>query len=569
VLFNIFINDLMDGLEDVSGVVVPTGPMKDCMARATIKVAGALFADDAVGLSPTIPAAIKFCDRVTEWCGINEMQAGIKKCGIMEFRANLAAAPILTEDHPLRAALHLSGEALPLVTEYKYLGLGITPRLLVCDLVKTRLKLGAISVHQLLPFLTSSVLPVSMRWQVVRAVILPRLLYGAEVYGMNRELTNSMQTLLNKALKGIVQIKSARSTVPSAPLWAEFGIQPICALAAGRRARAYRKCFQLKTHIGQIIKEPLRSRCWTWSNGTGRWINRFCKKFFDRVATGVGVDATDWTVLEPIPLRDLIQASITLREQSIRREDPDRTTARATVTYFQGGYGGYQALTKGRVFCKPVDHRGIGLVLCCRIGSYPLVPLLVEVKRLPPYWRNKCPFCGRNAPETLHHLFFICSAWSRQRRKSGIMGTIVAINTLKVRLVAARAANQVAFDSLGISALSNEALAVSWILGGMHDRVWGVKGYMPRPPSSQQAEDPPPGGASSSSSDEGPAAPWGQLHRDARRAHLLRVGTFLILIAPLRGRRLSPLTVPPTQRLRGGGDGSGAPTTTTGQSLVR
>jgi hypothetical protein len=556
----------MDGLEDVSGVVVPTGRMAGCMAPATIKVAGALFADDAVGLSPTIPAAIKFCDRVTEWCGINEMQAGIKKCGIMEFLANLAAAPILTENHPLRGALHLSGEALPLVTEYKYLGLGITPRLLVCDLVKTRLRLGAISVHQLLPFLTSSVLPVSMRWQVVRAVILPRLLYGAEVYGMNRALTNSMQTLLNKALMGIVQIKAGRSTVPSAPLWAEFGIAPICALAAGRRARAFRKCFQLKTHIGQIIKEPLRSRCWTWRTGTVRWINRYCRQYFARIAAGVGVDPTDWTVLEPIPLRDLVQASITLREQSIRREHPDRTTALATITYFQGGYGGYQALTKGRVFCRPVDHRGIGLVLRCRIGSYPLAPLLVEVQRLPPYWRNKCPFCRRHVPETLHHLLFTCRSWRHQRRKSGIMGTIAAIIKLQERVVTARAANQAAFDSLGISALSNEALAVSWILGGMHDKDWGVRSYMPRPPSPQQAEDAPPGGASSSSSDEGSAA--GHCHQVGRRAHLLKVGMFLTLIAPLRGRRLGPLTEPPTQRLRGG-SGPGAPTTTTGQSLVR
>jgi hypothetical protein len=365
---------------------------------------------------------------------------------------------------------------------------------------------------------------------------------------------------------GIVQIKAGRSTVPSAPLWAEFRIAPICALAAGRRARAFRKCFQLKTHIGQIIQEPLRSRCWTWSNGTGRWINRFGKQFFARVAERVGVDPTDWTVLEPIPLRDLVQASITLREQSIRQEDPDRTTMQATATYFEGGYGGYQCLTKGRVFCKPVEHRGIGLVLRCRIGSYPVVPLLVEVKRLPPYWRNKCPFCERHVPETLHHLFFTCRAWRRQRRQSGIMGTIAAIRILVADLARIRTDDRVQFDSLGMSALSTEALAVSWILGGMHDRVWGVRSYMPRPPSPQQAEDDPTNGPSSSSSDEGTAA--GRRNQVVRRAHLLRVGSFLTLIAPSRRRRLSPLTEPPAQRLRGG-DGPGAPTTTTGQSLVR
>jgi hypothetical protein len=555
----------MDGLEDISGVVVPTGRRRDWL-RPTIKVSGALFADDAVGISPTILAAIKFCERVSAWCEINEMQVGIKKCGIMEVLSNLESAPILTEDHPHRVALHLSGQPLPLVTEYKYLGLGITPRLLIRDLVKSRLKLGAISVHQLLPFLTSSVLPLSMRWQVVRAVILPRLLYGAEVYGMNRDLTASMQTLLNKALKGIVRIYGGPSTVPSAALWAEFRIPPICALAAGRRARAFRKCFQLKTHIGQIIQEPLRSRCWTWSSGTVRWIKRYCAKYFDAVAGRIGVPHPhQWEQLAPLQLRDLVQASITLREQEIRRA-PSRSTGPATITYFGGGYAG-QALTKGRVNCKPVDHPGIGLVLRCRLGSYPTAPLLVEAKRLPPRFRNFCPFCERQEPETLFHMFFKCRAFRRQRRQSGIMGTIAAIKALLVRMVMEREADEAAFDSLGISALSDEALALSWILGGNHDKVWGVSGYMPRPPSPQQAEDDPPNGSSSSSSDEETAA-QGQRHMVEGRAHLLKVGSFLMLIAPSRRRALSPLTLPTTHYQRRG-EGSRAPATTAGQSLVR
>jgi hypothetical protein len=262
----------------------------------------------------------------------------------------------------------------------------------------------------------------------------------------------------------------------------------------------------------------------------------------------------------------LVVASIASREVAIRRRNMSRSTRLATVTYFDSGYKTH-VLTKARVFCKPVDHRGIGLVLRCRLGSYPTAQLLVEIQRLPPYFRNKCPFCRGREPETLYHLFFKCHAWNRQRRKSGIMGTIGALRTLNADWAELRTAQPVLADSLGMSALSDEALAVSWILGGNHGTKWGVSGYMPRPPSPQQAEDDPPDGASSSSSDEETAV--GRRNRIERRVHLLKVGMFLTLIAPSRRRRIGPPTGPTIQiRLRGG-HGPGAPTSSTGQSLVR
>ena len=53
--------------------------------------------------------------------------------------------------------------------------------------------------------------------------------YPTQVYGMNRALTNTMQTLINSALKAVLGIKAAHSAVPSAPLWQEFRLAPVCA----------------------------------------------------------------------------------------------------------------------------------------------------------------------------------------------------------------------------------------------------------------------------------------------------------------------------------------------------
>ena len=565
-LFNIFINDMMDGLEQRSGVQVPHGP-RDQWSHSDIYVAGALFADDAVGLSPTPEAAAVFCARVTTWCNIHEMEVGINKCGIMEFLPNPSDPPVLTETHPAWESLTLQDQPVPRVTDYKYLGLGITPTLDVAHMVKSRRRLGAVSVNQLLPFLHCSTLPVSMRWQVVQCVIIPRLLYGAEVYGMNRTLTDTMQTLVNRALRAILGAPVGASSVPSAPLWREFRTPPVCALAAARRARAYRKCFELTTTIGTTIRHPLKARRWTWSTGTVRWIRRYCAQYFPVVKSTVlsrRDQGKDWETLDAHSLRDLVQASIQHRETEIRK-NPRRATGRATITYLEGNYSD-RPLAVGRVFCSPRAHAGISQVMQCRIGCYPTAPVLVESTRLPDLYNTVCPSCRREAQETMYHLLFVCRAWRRQRRDSGLSDVIRAVEQLHRRWNRARTLHGPPdeVELLGTTRLPAEALALSWILGGRHDRRWGLHDYLPSAPTPRDAEVAPPPSPSSSAS-EGSGEVGGPTRQDEVRAHLLKVGEFLGMITPLRWRILSPLILP-TPRTIGRRQDTGAPASSTGQS---
>jgi len=107
----------------------------------------------------------------------------------------------------------------------------------------------------------------SMRLTVIRGVLFPRLLFGAEIYGMNRELTNRIQGLLNKAQTTIL---GDNMRTISVGLWAEMGLDPICAMAAARRARAFGQCGQLRTWVRELVNQPLQSRQWTWSIGIPR-----------------------------------------------------------------------------------------------------------------------------------------------------------------------------------------------------------------------------------------------------------------------------------------------------------
>jgi hypothetical protein len=203
-------------------------------------VAGALFADDAVSLSGDLRTVGLFCNRISEWTTENEMQVGIKKCGILEIRPDGVDSifDTLAEDDELRVGLKINGEPVPVVNEYKYLGLVLTSGLDVEQMVSKRLTLGRITVNQILPYLKCNTIAMSMRLRVVQAVVCQRLYYGAEVYGMNRKLTNTMQSLLTKCLRVIVgvHLKAGHRSSPTIPLWKECGLMPVCAVAAGLRA---------------------------------------------------------------------------------------------------------------------------------------------------------------------------------------------------------------------------------------------------------------------------------------------------------------------------------------------
>ena len=92
---------------------------------------------------------------------------------------------------------------------------------------------GRKTVYSLAPFLRCPVIPIADRMKVIQGVVLPRLLYGADLYGMCGSLTDAMQRLLNTALRSMLRVGSWK-TLSSYALWKEFGMKPVCALTAGR-----------------------------------------------------------------------------------------------------------------------------------------------------------------------------------------------------------------------------------------------------------------------------------------------------------------------------------------------
>ncbi|KAH9262032.1 hypothetical protein BASA82_000913 [Batrachochytrium salamandrivorans] len=113
-LFNLFINDILDG---VAPITVPGLP------RDTNPIRGLMYADDVAVFADSEQSLLTASTAIEQWANQWEMQFGVTKCGIISFTGHLA--PRL--DNPLDIRLH--GQLVSRVESYKYLGVLIDSKL--------------------------------------------------------------------------------------------------------------------------------------------------------------------------------------------------------------------------------------------------------------------------------------------------------------------------------------------------------------------------------------------------------------------------------------------------------
>jgi len=119
------------------------------------------------------------------------------------------------------------------------------------------------------PFMRNKHVPVPIKVAIVKGIVAPKLLYGAEAYGVCRRITNSMQVFMNETCRMVVGLNT-KASVPNAALWQEVGVSPICASAAALRTRAILKIGSLNTFVRELSTTPFRSRFWTRITGGGK-----------------------------------------------------------------------------------------------------------------------------------------------------------------------------------------------------------------------------------------------------------------------------------------------------------
>ncbi|KAH6563726.1 hypothetical protein BASA62_008345 [Batrachochytrium salamandrivorans] len=262
-LFNLFINDILDG---VAPITVPGLP------RDTSPIRGLMYADDVAVFADSEQSLLAASTAIEQWADQWEMQFGVAKCGIISFTGHLA--PRL--DNPLDIRLH--GQLVSRVESYKYLGVLIDSKLDHSAWLKQKRSALEHTISALHPVLANHQLTVNYRSRIFSAVVMGKAYYGLELVGGNKSHLAPLQTTINK---GIRLFTGARLSTAIGPLLVETGIGSLLTRSLVSRVRLLERSVTKRTPINAICSgtdndvftlnvqgQLVRSQRWFWSRRT-------------------------------------------------------------------------------------------------------------------------------------------------------------------------------------------------------------------------------------------------------------------------------------------------------------
>ncbi|KAH9247923.1 hypothetical protein BASA81_014467 [Batrachochytrium salamandrivorans] len=262
-LFNLFINDILDG---VAPITVPG------LSRDTTPIRGLMYADDVAVFADSEQSLLAASTAIEQWAIQWEMQFGVAKCGIISFTGHLA--PRL--DNPLDIRLH--GQLVSRVESYKYLGILIDSKLDHSAWLKQKRFALEHTISALYPVLANHQLTVNYRSRIFSAVVMGKAYYGLELVGGNKSHLAPLQTTINK---GIRLFTGARLSTAIGPLLVETGIGSLLTRSLVSRVRLLERSVTKRTPINAICSgtdndvftlnvqgQLVRSQRWFWSRRT-------------------------------------------------------------------------------------------------------------------------------------------------------------------------------------------------------------------------------------------------------------------------------------------------------------
>ena len=387
-LFDIFINEILAECQELGVTVM--GLDKDR------NIVGLLYADDLVLICSNRHNLRDALGRIQAWGRLHEMTFGVRKCGIMGFGPQ-AREKVRSQEWTL------DGQVIPIVDKYDYLGIPFTSELDLSVIAEARAAKGRKALDAIRPLVGCLQIPILIRVNVVKALVVPVLIYGGELWGMNAERVVKPQQVLSEALRLLARLRVRSSLTSSATLGLEFGIPPISAMVAAARTRALRKFPQLRTVIADLVNFPPKSRHQTWVTGASRWLSRYCRPASTVLVPGAAAST----------VKDIVWSNYNQGAKS-----------KTCTLYLEKGFLG------GRKYLELATHnpslsRGVYWLCRLRVGAIWFASRLAAIGYIAQEYRNKCPFCNMIGAETTKHLLVVCDRWRQYRQE--YLGTILEL----------------------------------------------------------------------------------------------------------------------------------------------
>ncbi|KAK4522863.1 hypothetical protein GAYE_PCTG32G0753 [Galdieria yellowstonensis] len=201
-LFDLFINDLLEECR-LFGIRVVGLPESTMVGSTENRLPGLMFADDVVLLSPSRHCLEASMRKVSEYLTQLEMEVGASKCGVTVFHGCI--------DKVRRRQWQLQGKDIPVVEEYRYLGIDLNCNLDEGFTVRRQIQRYRQKLHMATPFLRNSRIPVDLRLRVVKSCLLPSLIWGSEWWGMHQLHAKRLSLVLNQTLRMVCGITYSRT----------------------------------------------------------------------------------------------------------------------------------------------------------------------------------------------------------------------------------------------------------------------------------------------------------------------------------------------------------------------
>ena len=367
-LFNLYINDILDDIEPVSVPGLREG------------LRGLMFADDTVILAKSREDLVEKLKYIRFWMEDNAMEVNPGKCGVLVVSA---------ETTPWVPVVY-NGEEIPVLDKYVYLGVEFNRELDIYEMAKFRLKKGKEALGQLSSSLNNLRVPLEYKTMLVKSVLVPTLHYGTEIFGMAEARMNSLKRVLDNALKCIVK----RSNFCRRRAYEEFGVQPLYVSAAVARARGLHKWTNSTTMIRDLIRDTsFKSKKSTWIKEARRWL-KLMKIELDQ------------------PFEELRRQLVSDRMEKLRHKDRSVVSGWADSLSIKDGCNIRRMQLK-----HGCSSLGMSMLIRLRTGTFLFTNQMVRLQLLPSRFKNRCVCCDEAVTENVQHLLIECRAFDDLRAR--------------------------------------------------------------------------------------------------------------------------------------------------------
>jgi len=370
VIFNLYINDLLEGMRPVE--------IPGCEQR----IAGLLFADDTVLFEDTLDGLREKLRAVEDWMSINLMELNIGKCGIMHVQGGTPAD---------RQVVLYKEEQIPWVDRYTYLGVDINNQLDLDKAAQFRVAKGQAAVRTLHRALSNKSVSTTYKSLLIRSIVIPITLYGAEIFGMSQVRIKKVRQVVDSA----IAIAVGTNNFSRARAYEELELKQPQVIAAGARARALQKWQTSASVMSTLIESDrsLKTKKATWTRTASKWLKAYgdCLSISDPKAKAKAEAA---------------------EKGRMERRDKTATGRLARKYNFKAG-GDIRKAEK-----RPgVDHVGLRTLTKMRLGTYLFADRLVALGKIPQGLRHTCLICRERKTESLEHIILGCRALETTRRE--------------------------------------------------------------------------------------------------------------------------------------------------------